>query len=421
MNRLLVKIMLNRILNERFICGLDIGAQRIKAGLIKVSKDAKISDLLGVYENRTLGFKDSSVSDLSELGESIHLTIHELAKITGTKIKEVQLGINGDLVESRSIATAIPLIDRGSKVITQRDIKRINHQARLLGIKVDEEILHDLPQFYHVDDVNSALNPLGLLGRKLSVNALMIITHMNRVRNIKKAVIDTGYDVNNIFFDSYAASEITLSDQDRLQGCVFIDMGAKTTSMLIFRDKVLKFFKKIHMGGNDFTQAIAQELKLPFELAEEIKIAYAGALGTDQHLQEEVLVKRESTYIPIKREVIHQAIEPVIARVVDSLRHALQTSGMENQINRGIVMVGGASLLMGFIERIEQDLNSSVRLGKINVNIQKSLANAGLYSSVVGLSYLALKKSLNYSTADDQTPWTMRVKNHVRDLYQEYF
>jgi len=144
-------MILRKLNKEKYFCGLDLGAQRIKVSLIRI-KDADSRELVGVYETDTHGFKDGSVSDLGELSECIHSAVGQLAQKTGAKFKEVQLGIDGDLVEARETDTAIPLIDKGSKTIGRRDIQKLNKQARLLGIKMDEEILHNLPQRYLIDE-----------------------------------------------------------------------------------------------------------------------------------------------------------------------------------------------------------------------------------------------------------------------------
>lgn len=115
--------MLNRIITDKLYCGLDIGSQRIKAGIMRFS-DAQEGELLGVYENKIQGFKDFSVSDLGEFSDCIQRTLAELATKTNTKIKDIQLGVGGELIDFRSTSTVIPLVDKDSKVITVQDLKK---------------------------------------------------------------------------------------------------------------------------------------------------------------------------------------------------------------------------------------------------------------------------------------------------------
>ena len=224
--------MLPRNLNDKVFCGLDIGSQKLKVGLVKV-KDSQC-EILGAFEHPIYGFKESAVSDLNEFSECINHVLTELSEKTGIRTKELQIGIDGSLIDVRTSSTAIPLVDRGNKVIAEKDLKKLNKQARLLGVKMEEEVLHEMPQMYQVDDMNSATNPVGLYGRKLAVESLMIVSNNDRIKNILKSVNHAGYDVSNLFFGSYVSSDLVLTDKERKQGCVLIDIGSKVTSVMIF-------------------------------------------------------------------------------------------------------------------------------------------------------------------------------------------
>ena len=413
--------MFNKLITEKYYCGVDIGTQKIKAGILKI-KDPTDMELIGAYEHKTRGFKDNAVSDLAEFSECIHHTIHELTKKAGVKFRQVQLGLGGAMIETRQTDTVISLIDRGNKVITRRDIKKLNNNARLLGVKIDEEILHDLPQYYKVDDVNFALNPAGLYGHKLGVYSLIIIVNGNRIRDIIKAVHQAGYDVANVFFSSYATSEVILCNMEKKDGCVLVDIGAQHTTVLIFLDGILRFLEKINIGGDNFTRHIADQINLPFDLAEEIKKSYAMASGFDEHKDEEILVKRENSYAPIKRGIICQAIKPEMEELIERIRTAVARSELKGRINNGMTITGGGSLLPGCIERIGQAMNMPVKLGQVNLPLRKNLNHTALFSSVVGLAQSGFKKTFRYSiSSNGYSHWAKHFVSRVKDLYQEYF
>jgi cell division protein FtsA len=407
------------MLREKYYCGLDLGSRKLKAGVLKI-RDAGHVELLGIYEKDTAGFREASVTDLGEFSDCVHATVNTLLQKTGVKIKEVHLGVGCDLVEIREAGTVVPLIDRGTKIITRRDTKRVNDQARLLSLQVDEEVLHDLPQYYVVDDLNKALDPGGLYGRKLGVHSLLVIANANRIRNIVRAVHQAGYDVPHVFFSSYAACEAALGAAERAEGRVLVDVGSKATSILIVKDDVLRYLKKIDAGGDHFTHSIVEALNLPFDLAEEIKKSYATVLSSDEAMEEEILVKRESVYKPIKRREICAAVAPQAQRFLGALQQALGESGLMEQIDHGIVMTGGGSLLTGLIERVGQAVNRPVRLAKLNVTSQKSLGNAALFSAVVGLAQKGFRQSLRYAVAPDGD-WRENLVSRFRELYHEYF
>jgi len=409
-----------RFKKDLLCCGLDVGSQKIKAALLKINEN-KNAEFLGIYEHPAEGLSGSSVSDLNKLSECIHKTIHNLEKKINTNIKEVYLGVSGSVVDVRPFACTIPITDKNHKVIGSQDLKKIDEQVRLLGVKMDEELLHHFPQMYQVDDGNEALNPVGLYGRKLGVQSLMVVTNVNRIRNIAKAVQQAGYDLSHISFGSLRAGDVCLTEEDQNEGCVLIDIGASVTSILIFRDGILKYVNTLNRGGDYFTQCIADQLNLPFDLAEDIKKSYVSVSSTDNHKDEEILVKKDSKYIPVKREVIYHTIESEILSLVRNTDTLIKASGFFQKINRGITLIGGGALLPGLIERIEQETKMNVRLGQFTIDAQK-LGNAALYSTVIGLAYHGFTKyKSNAGSINGQAPWGKFLVEKMRELYVEYF
>jgi len=413
--------MLDRILKEKYFCGLDIGTNTIKAGLLAV-KDHHDSEIVGIFENPTHGFSNTSVNNLNEFSECIHKAVAGLTQRTGIKLKSVHVGFGGQIIEARGSNTTIPLIDRGSKVIAKRDINNVNEQARLLSIKLEEEILHDIPRGYIVDETNYAIDPVGLYGRKLTVESLMVISNVNKIRNISKAVNQAGFDVADIAFTSLAASSATLTQDELIDGCVLIDIGSSVTSVLVFKDKVLKAFKKILIGGSDFTHSIAKKLNLSFDIAEEIKRSYAVVSNSTEHNDEEILVKKEGQYVPIKRAVICEAIDPIVTQLTQQIASAMQLSGSFDQTSRDLIFIGGGALMPGLIDSIGHDLNDTVHLGKVHCAMQKKLNHASMYASVVGLAQYGYQKSFGYTLSKNgHTSIRKHFLSRMRELYQEYF
>ncbi len=221
--------MLKKISRLKYFCGLDIGVFGIKASLVKVY-DQNNLDLLGVFETRTAGFKDASVSDLNDLGEAVSRAVKGLSQKFGVPIKSVHLGISSELAPPRRSSAVIPLVDSGTKVIARSDIKKVDHQAKLLGTGMDEEAVHAFTQFYKVDDINAAANAVGLYGRKLEANLLLLLANTNRLRNLIKAVHQAGLEVNGVSLSSFAAAEMALTQAQKTQGCALVDVGANMTT-----------------------------------------------------------------------------------------------------------------------------------------------------------------------------------------------
>jgi len=408
------------MIREKIFCGLDMGSQRLKASVIKIKRTGQ-SELLGAQESMTGGFKKSSLTDLGELSESIDSALRDLGKKTGVKLKGIELGVGGHLVEGRFSKAEIPLMDKSSKVITYSDIKKINRQARLLGLKMEEEILHDFPQHYVVDDTSKILNPAGLYARKLGVASLLIVTPLNLVGNIMMAIHQAGYEVSGVSFTSFISACVCLTKDMKRDGCLLIDIGATTTSLLFFKDGILRHLDIIPSGGYQLTNSIAEVLHLPFDLAEDIKRSHAVVLGDETKSDGDILVKTEDSYSTIKRRVICEAMEPQIAKLLSSLQKTLKSSHIHDKLKGGIIIVGGGSLLSGLIERIEKATGSQVEVGKADVR-NVTLRNASVFTAALGLAQGSLRSSAgHFVSSDGSTNWMRGISGRIRELYEEYF
>lgn len=409
--------MFNRLLSSQYYCGLDLGSQKIKASLVRAA-DPQNLDLLAVVEQETAGFKEGSVSDLGALSDCIHKVLQHLSKKTNQKIKSIYLGLGGDIFNYRRSQATIPLVERGSKVISDQDVRRVNHQARLLGAQLDEDVVHGFSINYKVDDANIALNPVGLYGRKLAVDQLLVLGNAMRLRNIVKAVNHAGYDVVKTAFNSYSAAEVSLDEDDRKKGCLLIDIGSHATHVLIFADDVLKSVQYIDSAGHFITQTIAHRLKLSFSMAEEIKKSYSGPIDNAKNSDEEILVKRDQGYVPVKRKEVCAAVDDAVQMIIEGIYKAVLNSGYHQHVNAGITVVGGGVMLPGLIEKLEQLMSMPVKTGVLTQGLQ----NSAIYAGCVGLAQGACIESLRYSIAS-KTPqtWSDVMVKKVRELYHEYF
>jgi cell division protein FtsA len=407
--------MFKKMAQLQYFCGLDLGTHTMKASIVRLTDEDNL-DLLGVYETRATGFQEASISDITELAECIQRTVHGVMEKTGIKVHAVQLGVSGSFLATRRTSSVIPLVDSGTKVISKFDLRKVENQAKLLGVNLDEEIIHDFPQWYKIDDINTSINPAGLIGRKIETSLLLLTANSLRIRNLTKAVHQAGFEVNSVAFCGYAASDVAVDKQDKALGCALVDIGANITSVIFFKNGIVGDVQFIPWGGNYVTQSIAERLSLTVDLAEEIKKTHAVANPKD--ITGEILVKRDKGYIPIRRESVCEAVNWEIENFLTHLETVIKGSHLYHQLNKGIVMVGGGSLLPGAIERIEERVNTPVRMGAAT----PGLNNAAVYAASIGLGRMHyLKKKEEGIGIKTPINFKDKIVNSVKELCQEYF
>src|SRR5580698_2773098 len=101
--------MFRKMTQLQYFCGLDLGTHTMKASIVRLTDEDNL-DLMGVFETRSMGFKGSSITDITELAECIQRTVHGVMQKTGIKIHAVQLGVSGSFLTTRRSSAIIPLI-----------------------------------------------------------------------------------------------------------------------------------------------------------------------------------------------------------------------------------------------------------------------------------------------------------------------
>ena len=408
------------MIGQKVVTGLDIGTSSIVAALARIDRLGRISSV-EIVQSRSEGIDRGLLTDLEKLTTAIQSVIQSLQSKTKTKISDVYININGNYITTRHSHAAIPLLNRANNAVGLRDIRKVNNQARLLGLKLEEEVIHEFPQSYTIDEHNKVKNPLGLYGRKLEVDLYLILSRISQIDNLVKSVNQAGLEVTDIELSGLATSLAILDAKKRQEGCILIDIGAGTTEILIFKDNVLREVAILSFAGNDITEAIVSKFKLPFELAEDIKKSYGLACSKDVKDNREVLIKQNSAYKPIQQKLICELIESKVGKLISLIKTKINNSAYRGQINSGIVITGGTALLPGLLEKIESELGIPVRLGRIK-NVNFPATKMPLYATAIGLIHYGIDKSINkhFKLSTDKNLF-FRFLDRVKEVYQEYF
>ncbi|MBM3249156.1 MAG: cell division protein FtsA [Candidatus Omnitrophica bacterium] len=408
------------MIGQKTICAIDLGSSHIVAALAKVSKKGKF-DYLHVEEIASKGINNGVVSDIASLSDSIQQIVQSFKNKTKFKIGDVIVNVNGNNVSCRYSQATIPLLERGSKLISENDVKKVKHQARILGLDLEEELLHEFVRSYSIDNYGEVKNPVGLYGRKISVDLYMIISKSSYTDNIVEALSQAGLEVRNLVFSGLASSLSVLTEHELQSGCFLINMGAATTEILFFKNGTLKHVEILKIGGNNITECIASKLKISWELAEELKRSYVSAILEEIRTDEEVLVKKTATYRPIKRKLIAESCKETIDEMIELIREKIDKSSFKDQAESGIIITGGASHLAGLLELVESKVGLSTRLGKVK-NVSSAVHKNPKFATVIGLiSYYIDNSLLNKHPIQKGKNIIESLVNQARYIYQEYF
>lgn len=415
---------------NNYICAVDIGSDKISASVAQIKK----KHLSGIFSEScaSKGIERGLIFDSVELIERIGRLLKSLKTRSGINIKTICVNMSGQDIVTKHSRAILPLAERGNKVVTLSDIHRVNEQARILGSCLEEEIIYQIPYSYSIDSKADILQPLGLYSHCLEVDLYLVCAKADSVQNFIRTVNQSGYEVKKIFFSGIATSKAVFGKEINEGINILCDIGSDITELLIFQNGLLKSIDILPLGGDDLTLEVSEKLKIPFDLAEDVKKSHSN-IGDCSLIQEgkEILIKKNNIYKPIKQRLISEILTSKAKSVCQTIKNKIEDSMPSSHINN-FIAIGRAVLQDGFLEMLENTLEIPVKLGRIknpeiisliskenDITRQKYLS----YITSLGMICQALEGEQPYHLSAAQLTNNVFIKtlNKIKEVYQEYF
>jgi rod shape-determining protein MreB len=152
-------------------------------------------------------------------------------------------------------------------------------------------------------------------------------------------------------------------------GNMIVDMGGGTTEVAVISLSGIVYSKSVRIAGDEMDEAIVQYIKKHYNLlvgerrAEEIKIKLGSAypMGGERMTMEvkgRDLIDGIPKTIVVTDEEIREALREPVMAIVDTVRTCLERTPPElaaDIVDRGIMLVGGGSLLREFDQVLRQE------------------------------------------------------------------
>ncbi|MCS7170702.1 MAG: cell division protein FtsA, partial [Aquificaceae bacterium] len=309
----------------------------------------------------------------------------------------VVLGISGPTLKSQNERDTVSIASQPVE-IDYSHIERLIDRAVMRSKEEGYEILSAIPRRFILDEQEGVIDPLGLLGSKISAEVHVVKVGSSLLKNTEKVVINAGMDIAGRFLSPIASAEAVLTPEEREEGALMIDIGAGLTDFVVFLEGSILVTGCIPMGGLNITKDIAHFMKINIEQAERIKVENGYALADVVNEAERIKIKPrgEEREVTVGRKQLAEVIQIRLEEIMEKLTDLLNSQGVDlNSLHAGIVITGGSAKLAGMRELLERYFDLPVRVGyPAGVIGLKEKVQDPAYATSVGLIKLA-HKTLN--------------------------
>jgi len=347
---------------ERTVVGIDIGSQKILVLVGEIS-EANETRIVGVGRAPARGMRRGVVVNVAEATAAIAEAVERAEQSSGYQIERAYVGVSGSHISSRN-SQGVVGVSRRDRGITSDDIDRVLEAAGAIVLPQGQELLHIIPRKYTVDGQEGVRNPLGMNGFRLEVEAHVVMGSSTALQNLSKCVEGAGVEVSELVLTSLAAGNAVLAQTAKELGVALIDIGEGTTDVAIFFDGTILHTRSLPMGGEYITNDIAIGMRLPPEMAEQVKLRHGHALRDQVGEDERFTISPygESGPVIVPRWSLAEIIQARCEEILENVQQEIKRSGYD-LLPAGVVLCGGTARLPGLKDLACDIFNLPVQIG----------------------------------------------------------
>lgn len=403
---------------EKMFAVIALGSSYIRGMVASKLPNGRVNPIAYCPRNSKGCIIHGYIHNITDAAAIIGSIVDELnSKLQGLVIDRVYVGLDCQSMRSNLFKTKKDYGTEGI-ILEAEHIESLREEA-LKKSYSRQSVLKIASPCYYVDGKREN-NPKGVRCHLLEATYQLITVREEVERNLYEVFENKlGLTVEEVLINPLAEAQVSLTREEMSIGCAYINIGGGTTSISLYRDKLLKALHILPLGGQNVTKDLTN-LKLLEQDAEAVKIGYgsvnlevdkeeritaASANGTGDRILHKYDVNR---YIQARMEEITENIKALIQEIDPELMIAY------------LIFSGGATYLSGYIESLNLDVNG--RQAKVRPDILSESADEELlknYQTALGLVVMATNNCVKSDVQDLDVVFNPTVEEPQEELQEE--
>ncbi len=337
---------------DRYIVGLDVGTEFVKALIAKINGSKLEIIGLGRAHQELSDMQAGAIADIGGVVANCSKALAEAEEQAGVSIRTAVLGIAGELVKGTTstvrctrkdptVEIDVEEMERIIELVQERssEMAKKNLSLELGGKHLDVRLVNSALVSITIDGY-VVTNPIGFKGRDVVVQLYTAFAPMIHISALERVATELDLDLLAVAAEPFAVARSVIGDNPNASmSAVLMDVGGGTTDIAVINDGGVQGTKMFGIGGRAFTKSIERDLGIDFDLAEKYKLnAASGVLpATKQQQVDEALDKTSDVWV--------SGVELALSEFTD----------LDNIPHRILLCGGGASL--EHVHRVLNDTN----------------------------------------------------------------
>ncbi len=367
------------------ITGLDIGTDTIK--ILGVKKDSEPGiEVLFFDTIESFGVQKGRIKDSAEVAKRITELVERVERKHNCRVENIFANINGtklQLVPSHALIS----VGRADQKVSSEDIERIYDEVKMINLQSNNKtILKVFPREWVLDGEKGIIDPIGLQGMRLELDALLLSSFNSDIEGIIDSVGTFGVEEENIIPGLIADANAVLTPNQKELGVALINIGAGTSSVAVFEEGKLLNMAIFPVGSANITNDIAIGFKTEIEIAERIKRQHGSCLSKegkkkidfnlslvneeDDEEEEDIFGKKKrivkkkpQNVLSFSEKELSKIIEARVCEIFELTDREIKKVSKQGLLPGGVVITGGGAKLAGIVDLAKREFKLPARIG----------------------------------------------------------
>ncbi|MBR1889582.1 MAG: cell division protein FtsA [Alloprevotella sp.] len=322
---------------KNYIVAIEIGSSKITGLAGRKEPDGALHVVAAIQKPSADFIRKGRINNQLKTRDCIQDIKQRIERTLKKNVQKVYVGVGGMGMHAQANTVVQSFAE---KTLITPDIVEQMHEENAQKHPADKVILTTVPQEYKLG-AQLTLDPVGMQSDSIEAHFLNVVIRKDVCDDIEKCFRDAKMALAGVPITFLTLADNLLEEQKRRSGCVFVDMGAETTSVAIFKNNIIQHVAVIPLGGENITRDISS-LQVDMTESERLKIKYGSALVPEN------AENHEDIALPMGNRVsFADFCELVEARQEEIIRNVAEQIKISNldkdKLIGGIVLTGGAS------------------------------------------------------------------------------
>ena len=254
---------------------VELGSAAIRAIAGRRQLDGNMHVMAVTQRSDEYAIRRGVVDNINRTTQALQDVIRQLGDRLGMQVAKVYVGLGGQSLHSVLNPIEYPMDQKS--IITDEIIQRIDDMNRAQQYP-NMDILQAEPQEYHIDSRAGVTTPVGMEAKNIKATFLNVLADVRLRNNIESSVENAGLRLaeDDILISPLALGRHLLTEQERKSGCALVDIGAATTTIIVYSRNTLRHLVVIPLGSDNATADIVR-FGAQAEDAESLKLKFGTA------------------------------------------------------------------------------------------------------------------------------------------------